>query len=140
MSNTERKCVPVNKELWSEKSREGLDYVFAGESYEDKPFQCRTCGARSIFTAEQQKYTYEVKKAYTWEQHVLCQNCFRVRNQLSAESASFLAAWKNDKRAAEENVQGVRRWKEILELLPQYGVRKDTARIRMLSKVLSNAA
>ncbi|MFA7174661.1 MAG: zinc-ribbon domain containing protein [Kiritimatiellia bacterium] len=140
MNTAERKRIPINKELWSEKSRTGLDYVFAEEFYEDKPFQCRACGASSVFTAEQQKYTYEEKKAYTWEEHVLCSDCFKVRNQLSAESLAFLAVWVRDKRAAMANLQGVCRWKEILELLPRYGVRKDTARIRMLSKVLSNAA
>ena len=135
-----RQPVPVNKELWSEESRRGLDYAFAPEFYEDKPFVCRACGSKSVFTAEQQKYTYEVKKAFTWEQHVLCPVCFHKRNELSAESSAFLAAWSQNKRAVVENLPTVRRWKEVLELLPTYGVRKDAARIRMLSKLLANAS
>jgi len=135
-----RKPVPVNKELWSEESRRGLDYAFAPEFYEDKPFACRACGSKSVFTAEQQKYTYEVKKAFTWEQHVLCPVCFQERNELSAELSGLLEAWSQNKRAVVKNLYTVRRWKEVLELLPTYGVRKDTARIRMLSKLLENAS
>jgi hypothetical protein len=135
-----RKPVAVDKELWSEKSRSGLDYVFAPEFYEDKPFTCRACGRESVFTAEQQKYTYEVKKAFTWEQHVLCEMCFLQRNQLIAESAALSASWMNDKAALLNNLDAIRRWKVVLELLPNYGIREDTARIRMLTKLLHNAA
>ena len=131
--------VLVDKELWSEKSRGSLDYVFAQASYEDKPFACRACGRKSVFTAEQQKYTYEVKKAFTWEQHVLCSACFKQRNELTAESTALAAAWVRDKASLASNAPALRRWKEVLEVLPKYGVRKDTARIRMLTRRLESA-
>lgn len=140
MKTTPRQPVQMNKDLWSEASRRGLDYAFASEFYEDIPFVCFTCGAKSIFTAEQQKYTYEVKKAYVWARHVLCPTCFKKKNELSAESASFLATWLQDKGTIATNPARISRWKDVLELLPKYGERKDTARIRMLSKLLENAA
>ena len=62
MNATPRKPVPVEKELWSEESRNSLDYSFAPDFYEDKPFSCRACGLEGVFTAAQQKYTYEVKR------------------------------------------------------------------------------
>ena len=135
-----RKPILIDKELWSEKSKGGLDYVFAAELYEDKPFSCRACGQESIFTAEQQQYTYEVKKAAIDEQHVLCPVCFQQRNELFAESAALAASWTQDKALVKNNLLILRRWKEVLELLPKYGIRKDTARIRMLAKLLQNAA
>jgi hypothetical protein len=61
--------VPVDKEQWSEQSRRGLDYIFAAEHYEDIEFDCYACRAPSVFTAEQQKTLYEVKKAYVWARH-----------------------------------------------------------------------
>jgi Probable zinc-ribbon domain len=140
MKPAPRKSVPVEKELWSEKSRAGLDYTFAHAVYEDKAFNCRACGAASVFTAEQQKYTYEVKKSYTWEQHVLCPSCFQLRNVLTSEAMASLASWVEGRAALGTNVPFMRRWKEVLEQLPRYGVRKDTARIRMLEKLLENAA
>jgi len=140
MKSTPRKKVPLKKELWSEKSRGGLDYVFAPEFYEDKPFGCRACGRQGVFTAEQQKYTYEVKKAFTWEQHVLCPTCFQKCCELSAESSALVAAWLQNKGKAAANLPALRRWREVLELLPSYGMRKDAARIRMLSKLLADVA
>jgi pyruvate/2-oxoacid:ferredoxin oxidoreductase alpha subunit len=140
MKTTRRQPVRINKELWSEESRRGLEYAFAAEFYEDIPFVCYTCGAKSIFTAEQQKSMYEVRKAYVWARHVLCPTCFKGKNELSAEAASFLATWLQDKGTITTNPARISRWKEVLELLPKYGVRKDTARIRMLSKLLENAA
>ena len=135
-----RKSVRVKKELWSEKSKAGLDYAFAGQFYEDQRFTCRACGKPSVFTAEQQKYTYEVKKAYTWEQHVLCQACFSRRNKLEAKSADFAALWKKNKKGLKDDRAALRRWKEVLESLPRYGVPEDKARIRMITTLLDNAA
>jgi Probable zinc-ribbon domain len=140
MKPARRQPVPVDKDRWSEKSQGGLDYVFAPENYEDKPFACRACGQKAVFTAEQQKYTYEVKKAFTWEQHVLCAACFRQRNELLAEATVFAASWAKDKALLKRDRSALQRWKEVLELLPTYGIRKDGARIRMLTKALENVA
>lgn len=140
MNAKPRQPIPVEKELWSEESRNSLDYVFASDFYEDQPFSCRACGLESIFTAEQQKYTYEVKKTFTWERHVLCQSCFQRRNELSAEAAVFQAAWTQDKAALKRDYSSLQRWMEVLEQLPSFGIRKDAARIRMLKKLLNNAA
>lgn len=139
MKPARRPPVRVDKDQWSEKSRSGLDYVFASENYEDKPFACRACGQKAVFTAEQQKYTYEIKKAFTWEHHVLCAACFRQRNDLVAEAKVFAASWAKDKALLKRDRLALQRWKEVLELLPTYGIRKDGARIRMLAKVLEHA-
>jgi Probable zinc-ribbon domain len=134
------KRVRVQLELWAPKSRGGLDEYFAGEFYEDKPFDCRACGKPSVFTAEQQKYTYEVKKALIHEQHVLCESCFTERTRLEAASVAFLKLWKHNKAVLQAHVGELGRWKEVLVLLPKYGVRQDTARIRMLTKLLAKAS
>ncbi len=137
--NTPRKPVTVEKDLWSESSRRSGDYLLIGDFYEDKPFSCRVCGANAVFTAEQQKYAYEVKKAHTWEQHLLCLECFEQRNTLIAEAATYAAEWARTKAQFRQKPAAIRRWKEVLEILPRFGVRKDSARIRMLAKLLDAA-
>jgi hypothetical protein len=134
------KRLRIEKDLWSPKSRGGLDEFFAGEFYEDKSFVCRACGRPSVFTAEQQKYTYEVKKALIYQEHVLCERCFKERNKLEAASKAFLQSWSRNKAALKAKRDQLIRWKEILELLPKFGVRQDTARIRMLARLIRNAA
>jgi len=133
------KRVRIEREQWSPGSRGGLDEFFAGEFYEDKPYLCRACGHRSVFTAEQQQYAYEVKKALIYRERVLCESCFGERRRLEAASNDFLASWSKNKAALKANGGELRRWKEILELLPKYGARQDTARIGMLTKLIEDA-
>jgi hypothetical protein len=129
----------VNKELWSVKAKTGLDYEFAAEFYEDIPYECWACRAPSLFTAEQQKHAFEVKRAYTWQRHVLCQRCFSRRNELTAEAASFARMWVANKAALAADRTQLLRWRELLDQLPRLGMRKDTARTRMLDKLIRGA-
>jgi Probable zinc-ribbon domain len=135
---TARKPVPVDRDQWSESSRRSLDYEFAPPYYEDKPFICRACGGNAVFTAEQQRHEYEVKKAFTWQQHVLCHPCFVKRHEPSAENDAFLRRWTQEKARVKEDALAVRRWIEVLEQLPQCGARQDAARLRMLRKLLGH--
>jgi len=135
-----RKAVPVDASQWSEKSQRSLDYMCAPSFYEDKPFDCYACGCKSVFTAEQQKREYEVKKAFIWQQHVLCHGCFLKRHELSSQDEALSQRWENDKVALKTDVPALLHWIAILESLPSYGVRRDTGRIRMLRKLAENAA
>ena len=63
-----------------------------------------------------------------------------MRNKLEAASKAFLKSWARNKAALQAKPGELMRWKEVLELLPTYGVRQDTARIRMLSRLIKNAA
>ena len=139
MNTAPRKPVPVDREQWSESSRRSLDYDFAPAFYEDKPFNCLACGAKATFTAEQQKREYEVKKAFTWQQHILCHPCFVKRHELSGQNDALLNRWSTEKLRMKQDTVALNQWVEILELLPTYGMRKDTARLRMLRKLLANA-
>jgi hypothetical protein len=134
-----RPPVPVDAEQWSEESRRGLEYLSAPDHYEDIPFDCHVCRSPSVFTAEQQKYTFETKKAYIWQRRLLCASCHRRRNELSTRSATALAAWTKDRARLKTETDFLDRWKRVLEELPAYGVRKDTARISMLGKLLEDA-
>jgi hypothetical protein len=43
--------------------------------YEDQEFQCRDCGKAQVWTAEQQKWWYEVAKGSILSQAVRCRDC-----------------------------------------------------------------
>jgi len=43
--------------------------------YIDKPFTCRDCGVEEIWTAEQQKWWYEVAKGHIDSTAVRCRAC-----------------------------------------------------------------
>jgi hypothetical protein len=130
---------PVETDQWSEQSRGGLDEAFAPKFYQDKHFVCRTCGEAATFSAAEQKHALEIQKVLIHKRRVLCQTCFERRKELLAEAALALAEWTNNKANILASIERIRRWKALLECLPSYGGRRDTARIRMLDRLLHAA-
>lgn len=47
--------------------------------YEDRPFTCVDCGKEEIWTAERQKWWYEVAKGPIYSRAVRCRECRRAR-------------------------------------------------------------
>lgn len=47
--------------------------------YEDTPFTCVDCGKEEVWTAEQQKWWYEVAKGPIYSRAVRCRDCRRAR-------------------------------------------------------------
>lgn len=50
-------------------------YGFLPLFYVDKPFRCRDCGSREIWTAKQQKWWYEFAKGHIDSTAVRCRRC-----------------------------------------------------------------
>lgn len=54
--------------------------------YLDRPFVCRDCGAEEVWSAEQQKWWYEVAKGHIDSIAVRCRACRRrIRDQKAAQ-------------------------------------------------------
>lgn len=68
--------VRVDKEQWSRSSKQSLSYDFPKKTYKDTPYKCSLCFADAVFTAEEQKHAFEVRKAYIWQARVLCASCW----------------------------------------------------------------
>ncbi|SMC29672.1 Probable zinc-ribbon domain-containing protein [Andreprevotia lacus DSM 23236] len=49
--------------------------------YEDIAFTCRDCGARQVWTAEQQQWWYETAKGYVYSTAVRCLGCRQQRRR-----------------------------------------------------------
>jgi hypothetical protein len=47
--------------------------------YEDRPFTCIDCGKEEVWTAEQQKWWYEVAKGPIYSRANRCRDCRRAR-------------------------------------------------------------
>jgi hypothetical protein len=138
--SSKRVSAPANPEAWSEECKRSRSYSPDVDPYFDEYYWCAKCRKPSVFTALQQKEAFEVQKRYIHQRRELCPACHRRRYELIAEAKAFSAAWEKDKVALKANRASLQRWKEVLELLPTYGAREDTARIRMLSKLLQDSA
>jgi hypothetical protein len=55
-------------------------------------------------------------------------------------NSNYLASWNLEKKDLLHNIPGLLVWLGILQELPTFGVRRDSARIRMLERVISDAA
>lgn len=50
--------------------------------YVDKPFTCRDCGSKEIWTAKQQKWWYEIAKGHIHSTAVRCKKCRdKIKNE-----------------------------------------------------------
>ena len=65
------KTVAADQEKWSEQSKQTISYHYKQE-YTDIEYSCWRCRAACVFTAQDQKYTYEVRKASIDQRRFLC--------------------------------------------------------------------
>jgi hypothetical protein len=132
--------VPVDAEAWSEDGKQSLIHQFPPAAYEDEFYQCIACGARSVFTALEQRETYEVRKAYIWQRRVLCKACWLLRRSLESELRACVSRWKSERVALRNDKLFLQRWLYVLHELPNYGRRRNNAIIRMLEHTLASGA
>ena len=71
--------VPANPLAWSASSQRSRSFSGeAGQSYTNEYYWCRRCGSAAVFTAEQQRDAYEVRKRSIHQRRVLCDPCWKV--------------------------------------------------------------
>ena len=131
--------VPADCSQWSEASQRTVAADFIRE-YKDKHYKCWHCQADSVFTAAEQKYIYEVRKADINQQRLLCQECWRRSNEIAGELESCVQSWAASKPALKSDKPFLSRWLALLEERETYvPLRRDVARKNMLRRMLSDA-
>jgi hypothetical protein len=131
---------PVDASQWSRAGQRRLGYLSPPRYYEDRVFACRSCQCESVFTAAQQKHEFEVKKAHPLRQHVLCQSCLLRKREIQEINARYLACWNESTEHFAKDVTSMLLWLAALQELPTFGARRDSARIRMLQRLIHDAA
>ena len=66
--------IPVNPGELAPYNYDPPDFVARG-FYADRPFECEMCGEPQVWTAEQQKWWYEVAKGSVYSYAILCRPC-----------------------------------------------------------------
>jgi hypothetical protein len=130
--------VLVNAENWSEESRHSLKYISAPIEYRDIQFTCYRCRTVAVYSAAEQRESFEVKKRYLWQRRILCQQCFLVRLAFEKEIKGFNIRWLTERQLMEKDPELLKRWLELLRDLPFYGARKNIAHIAMIVKLIGN--
>ena len=125
-----------NVEEWSEASKRSVEYTFEPRPYVDIPYMCWRCKAPAVFTAEDQKRTYEVQKAHLWQSRVLCVPCHAERCRLDREVLVCRRRWAVGKRELQRDIEFLRHWLAVLEAQAGHGARMDEANIIRLRRLV----
>jgi hypothetical protein len=131
--------VTADPSLWSEKSQRSVSASWTKE-YRDIEYQCWRCRTPAVFTAQDQKHTFEVKKAPIDQPRILCNDCWRQSLDVRRELAVCAERWDDSKAMLTNDKDFLTRWLELLELLEKYVPYKpDTAKKNMLRRLLQDA-
>jgi hypothetical protein len=129
--------LPCDPEHWSEDSKRSVAYSFAPTPYRDRAYLCWRCKQPDVFTAAEQKHTFEVRKANISQQRILCRACHRERVALEREADGCRRRWAAERPVLARDPAFLRRWLAVLESLPGYNVSRDEANTLMLRRLVS---
>lgn len=133
----EQSVVPANPAEWSASSQRSVSAEWTKE-YTSYRYTCWRCRASAVFSAEDQRYTYEVKKAPIDQKRILCETCWRRSNDISDELAKLERAWAESKQSLRVDRPSLERWLTLLNERDEYvPYREDSAKKNMLKKLLS---
>ena len=134
-----RNRVPADPTKWSAKSQSSRSASWTTE-YTDIQYKCWRCQATATFSAADQRYTYEEKKAPIDQQRILCEPCWRESLRIAADLADCQRQWAQSKQSLRADKPFLARWLELLECQEKYvPYRHDVARKNMLRKLLGAA-
>lgn len=128
--------VKIDREKWSESSKRSFSY-YGGvdEYYQDISYRCLKCSKLAVFTAEEQKVAFEDNKQYIWQRRRLCEHCFKELETLQEKDLQMQHKWSNDKSTLSKDNKFLCDWLAILEVIPTYGKRPNSAMINMLRRL-----
>ncbi len=128
--------VVADPSLWSAASQRTTSFHYTRE-YRDIPYVCWRCKSETVFTAKDQQYTYEVRKAPIDQRRILCTDCWRQLLVIDGEIKSSQARWALDKRVLAADKAFLSRWLELLVSREAYvPYHQDIAAKNMLQKLL----
>lgn len=131
--------VPADPQQWSKESKQSVAFSLRRE-YVDISYHCRHCNALSVWTAQEQKDRFEVKKAYIFEHRTLCAACWVDSHRIHASLLECDEKWSVSKPTLRTDKLFLSRWLEQLLALEKYRSHKpDTAKKKMLSKLIGDA-
>ena len=132
----EPKAVPADPTQWSEESQRSVSFEWVRE-YKDLRYSCWNCKRDAVFSASDQKYTYEVRKANINQQRILCEPCWKESNRISEALAQCDEQWAGSKAKLRTDSVFLKRWLK-LTLSETYAFKPDTAKKAMLTTLLAD--
>jgi hypothetical protein len=134
--NAQQNAVAADPDQWSEQSKHSVAFHFKRE-YVDIPYTCYRCGAACVFTAQDQKYTFEVKKASIDQRRTFCATCWSESHRLRAALSEYDLRWAAEKSDLRSNKEFLSEWLDLLTRWKEFApYKQDVAKINMLRGLL----
>jgi len=131
--------VPADPAKWSASSQRSVSAEWTTE-YTSFRYSCWRCRALAVFSAEDQRYTYEVKKANINQQRSLCENCWSRLIAIAKDLAECQSRWSKAKALLAKDRAFLEQWLRLLREKEEYvPYRADIAKKNMLAKLLRAA-
>lgn len=128
--------VPADPSQWSEKSQHSVSFNYV-KAYNDIAYNCWHCKKSAVFSAADQKYTYEVKKASIDQRRILCTDCWRELLGIDRDIEHCRQQWAESKKSLRLNKAFLTNWLRLLTSREGYvPYRPDIAAKNMLRKLL----
>jgi hypothetical protein len=132
--------VPADPSKWSEKSQHSVTFHWVKE-YTDIDYNCWRCKKAAVFSAADQKYTYEVKKAPIDQRRILCAECWRELLEVGSNIKQCKQQWAESKNSLRSNAEFLTKWLDLLTTCETYvPYHPNTAAKNMLRKLLDQIA
>jgi hypothetical protein len=132
--------VPADPTQWSEKSQGSVGAYFT-KAYEDRLYKCRRCGKDSVFSAIDQKYTYEIKKAPIDQDRVLCAECWKESLAVTKALREHELKWRQYKPKLKQDAKFLGGWLELIQLSKEFSPYKaNTAIENMIKRLIDENA
>ena len=103
MKRASSDTVVADTSQWSESSQRSYAFECTKE-YKDIKYSCWHCKKGTIFSAKDQKYTYEVKKAPIDQDRILCQDCWKESLEIAKEIRECEKKWASSKNTLKNEV------------------------------------
>jgi hypothetical protein len=135
--------VKIEQNSWSEASQRsfasGGSFLYSGSDpnyYENVVCSCIKCEQSFVFTAEEQKFAFEIRKEFIWKRQTRCQQCQLDLKKFQERERELQLAWNDGGKILCTDRQFLSEWLTLLELIPLYGKNKNWSTITMLKKAL----
>jgi hypothetical protein len=133
-------AVLADPSQWSAASQRSISFHYTKE-YRDVAYTCRRCKREAVFSAEDQKHTYEVIKAPIDQRRVLCSECWQQLLLIDREIESCAEQWSSHKPTLARDKPFLTNWLALITAREAYvPYRRDIATKRMLAKLLEQLA
>lgn len=128
--------IAADPEQWSEQSKHSVAYRFM-RYYIDEPYKCWRCSEACIFTALDQKYTFEIKKSSINRRRKFCAACWSESNRLRAALSEYDLRWAAEKSTLSIEKEFLTEWFYLLTRWKQFEpYKQDVAKINMVCRLL----